>query len=184
MSRKGQLLALVIVLSTLVLVGRGALSDRGDTQRGIPDSAIRGSSPSPAGDVATVFVALNEGLIQAIKAWDTEQVNRFAMPGSPAADRALESIDELRALDVRDEGTYRTLNLRILKETDERAVLIERNQISPCFRNSEGLDVTEGGAVTEQEIKWTLRKLEDEWRLFRARLRSQEVVIRGRDRCA
>lgn len=183
MSRSGQRLVLALVLTAVAaLSGWIVLSNGSEPSQTAPLDAE--SSPSPEDEIQSVLKTLNEGLIGAVTGRDAEQVAAFAMPGSPAEERARNSIDELSELNALDHGTYETLNVEVVRETSDEVVLVERNRISPCFRNAQGEDVTKGGAVTEQEIVWTLRKSGDQWRLYRARLRDQRVLIKGRDRCA
>jgi hypothetical protein len=180
-------LAAVGVAAFAILLGAGlimAAADEGPKSR-TADGTNPGTAPADA--EAEVVEDLEALLELKDRAFDSHNVDLLAevyADGAPPESRARKALKGLIRDDVHDDSAFETKSIEVQRLSPTVALVERSNLVFPCFRSSEGQDITRAGGVLEERVLYTLRKEFGAWQISQVELVEERVLIREKSSCA
>ncbi len=129
------------------------------------------------------FEELNRLAIQAGHERDLSLLSVVFTSTGPTHERASREIRRLITDEVMDETRFITVKISLVTNAESEIRLLETRQLFPCFVTANGQDITKDDSVVEQEILWTLRPEDSEWRIHDGVLRNDRVLRGQHAKC-
>lgn len=181
-------MAAAAVVAAVVLLGSGIaylISRTGDTPptRPAPPPAAEEPTSDPEVEVIAELEALLALKDQAFDAHDLDLLTDVYIDGGAAENRARRALRRLIRFDVYDDGRYRTKEMSVEELEGTQARVKHVYLFLPCFRNSDGLDVTDATGVLEDEVVYTLQRESGRWQIHDSERVAERVVVKERYSC-
>ena len=122
------------------------------------------------------FNQLRSTAFEATKNRDTSSVPSLFTTESPAKERLLEQIHQLRESHVVERSSYETISQEVIANSPSEIQVRELVKFFPCFVSERGEDVTVGPRGIEQDFVWTMRIEDSEWLVHDSRLREDRRI--------
>lgn len=172
------LLGAIVLIVGLVIATNSA--EESQTDQKMPQSSGFALSDAEALDRAMKLSTLS---FEAIQQRDLSFASQIYTSDSPAGERFIDEIRELRQNDVVDRSTTQNVQFQLVSNTDNEIRVEETRVLESCFKTAKGRDVSEGVEAIEQTGIWVLRKQGSEWLVYDARLIDDRIVDDSRAHC-
>jgi len=102
---------------------------------------------------------------------------------SPLLPQLSAGLEELTDKNLYDESTFTPLDLEVLEQSRDKAVLREVTEFAPCFRTQDGDDVTDTPGIIEQTNMVTLRRESGRWQIHNSVTIDERLVRKVQSGC-